>query len=364
MLGSKAPPQRRLRLSRLPFSFGLTDMPPWLRLCAVFLAAGLLLAGTALILEYRQAADPNAGKYPWIGSPEPLYASPSDDMVLIEAGEYVVGDDAPDAAADAPVTRVWLDAFLIDRHEVTNRQFQRFVQAAGYATAAEQSGSGWLYIGGERDWQKVRGASWNHPLGPDSSIEGALDYPVVLVSWHDADAYAEWAGKRLPTETEWEVAARGMTCLSSPEIADPGQDGSSNVWQGYWPRRNRMLDRFFYAAPVGSFRPNSLGLFDMIGNVWEWTSDWYAPDTYRSDVLVHNPTGPITGQRRVARGGSWFCSPNYCSAYRPGFRGKSPPGHGFNNMGFRCARDVENVEDHSSRVGVQSDSSTLVLCST
>ena len=349
------------------------------RIPTAFVAAAVVLVATALVLEHRQAVDPSAASYGWGSDLDRNGPPPPNDMVLVPAGEYIIGDDSSNPAPDAPPRRIRLDAFYIDRHEVTNREFARFVEGTGYVTTAENKGGAWIYRGGERDWKYVRGANWRHPLGLGSSIENAMDHPVVLVSWYDADAYAQWAGKRLPTEAEWEIAARSGVPTALPEqvvtmnhsksniptkpgkaeIEDhseaqypvagphygshsnqtnPAEDGSANVWQGHWPQKNKLTDGFFYTAPVGSFAANSLGLYDMIGNVWEWTADWYAPDSYRAEKIAHNPVGPQTGRSRIARGGSWFCSPNYCSAYRPGFRGKSPPAHAFNNVGFRCAR--------------------------
>ncbi len=360
-------------------------VPKW-RLALAIVAAALVLAGTAWLLEYREAIDSSAAAYEWGGGRDRQGPLPPDDRVLVPAGEYVIGDDWLNPAPDAPLHRVLLEAFYIDRHEVTNREFARFIEATGHVTTAEKNGGAWIYRGGTRDWKRVRGANWRQPLGSDSSIENAMDHPVVLVSWHDAVAYAQWMGKRLPTEAEWEVAARGgvsakppdhqainrasdkdpnkandpaasvetdMDRLSEPHHpiagpqhgvpvgqANPVEDGSANVWQGHWPRKNEMTDGFFYTSPVGVFAANSLGLYDMIGNVWEWTADWYAPDTYRAQGPMNEPVAPKKGRTRVARGGSWFCSSNYCSAYRAGFRGKSPPAQAFNNVGFRCASDA------------------------
>ncbi len=358
----------------------------WWKVSLLFAAAAGALSITALWLERRDRLDPAASQYQWgVGVGREGQAVPSDDMVLVPGGEYLVGDDWADAADDAPPRRVQLEDFYIDRHEVTNREFMRFVEATGYLTTAEREGGAWIYRGGERDWLYVEGANWRHPLGTGSSNEGAMEHPVVLVSWHDADTYATWAGKRLPTEAEWEVAARGSKAATFPNNSiistvsigskdktsahaapekdkgvnvrqplhpsagahsggagrtNPAEDGSANVWQGRWPQRNALKDGYFYTAPAGAFAPNELGLYDMIGNVWEWTADWYASDSYRTAGVAHNPTGPGNGTMRVARGGSWFCSANYCGAYRPGFRGKSPPASSFNNVGFRCARDV------------------------
>jgi formylglycine-generating enzyme len=360
----------------------------WWQVSLLFAAAVGALSVTALWLERRDRVDPAASQHQWsIGVERERQAPPSDDMVLVPGGDYLIGDEWADAADDAPPRRVQLEGFYIDRHEVTNREFMRFVQETGYLTTAEQEGGAWIYRGGETDWKYVEGANWQHPLGAGSSNEGAMEHPVVLVSWHDAQAYATWAGKRLPTEAEWEVAARGSKAATFPShsiiraapvaskdkssshfahaqernvearqplhpsagahgggdgLSNPAEDGSANVWQGHWPQRNEMKDGYFYTAPVGTFASNGLDLYDMIGNVWEWTADWYGSDSYRTAGVAHNPSGPNNGTMRVARGGSWFCSANYCGAYRPGFRGKSPPGSSFNNVGFRCARDVAN----------------------
>lgn len=288
-------------------------------------AAVASLAGIATWQESRERVDISARSIPW-GSPDA--AAPKQlpgKMILVPGGKYLIGDAHE---LDAPVRRVEIAPFLVDRHEVTNRQFQQFVRATGYVTSAEREGGAWVYRGGESDWKRIAGANWRSPLGPGSSIESAMDHPVVAVTWDDASAYARWAGKRLPTEVEWEVAARGGEAQAAGhDVVNPSRDASANVWQGTWPKKNDLTDGFFYTAPAGSFAPNRLGLYDMIGNVWEWTADWYSDGS-------HPPT------LKVARGGSWFCSSNYCSAFRPGFRGKSPAGHAFNNVGFRCASDV------------------------
>ncbi|HEV8628807.1 MAG TPA: SUMF1/EgtB/PvdO family nonheme iron enzyme [Thermoanaerobaculia bacterium] len=244
-------------------------------------------------------------------------------MATIPGGVYRLGGGSGDAGRGAAPREIALAPFRIDRHEVTNRQFARFVAATGYRTTAEREGGGWVFRGGTRDWQYVAGADWRHPLGPGSSLAGGGEYPAVLVSWYDARAFSGWTGGRLPSEWEWEAAARagGATDQGAAAAAEAGR---ANVWQGRWPQRNLLADGFFYAAPVGSFASDRLGLYDLIGNVWEWTASAYAAGD----------------SRPVARGGSWFCSRRYCSSYRPGFRGKCPADHAFNNVGFRCARDA------------------------
>lgn len=367
----------------------------WQQSLLLLASALAALVVTAVWLERsEEKVDSSAASIEWGG--ERAGAAPPVGMVFIEGGEYVIGDDWPDPATDAPPRRVRIESFYIDRHETTNREFERFVAETGHVTSAERAGGAWVYRGGESDWTYIEGANWRHPLGPGSSIERASEHPVVLVSWHDAVAYAHWAGKRLPTEAEWEVAARGGQAATFREQGDargplaknaslmmveeremhearvevarwkdeyggeaphpsagargahadgranPAEDGSANVWQGRWPSRNALIDGYFYTAPVGTFEPNGYGLYDMIGNVWEWTADVYDTHTVAGGDDEHERLSEADFEeaRRVARGGSWFCSSNYCGAYRPGFRGKSPPASAFNNVGFRCARDA------------------------
>lgn len=286
-------------------------------------AAIATILAAAFWFEHQQAIDGSAASIAWGSGPAGRLHG--DDMVAMPGGTYVIGDESLHGDRDAPRRRIELAPFAIDRHEVTNRQFAAFIRATGYLTTAEREGGAWIYRGGARDWVYQRGAGWRHPLGPGSNIDRAGEHPVVLVSWYDADAFARWARKRLPAESEWEVAARGGRAPAAVPLSDPPRDRSANVWQGTWPQRNTVTDGFFYTAPVGSFAANSVGLHDMLGNVWEWTADPY----------------DAGATLRVARGGSWFCSSNYCSAYRPGFRGRSPPDHAFNNVGFRCARSLQ-----------------------
>lgn len=309
-------------------------MRTWAAVAAAFVAAVATIAASAVWFE-KGAPDHSAASIRW-GSAPPAHHFP-DDMVLVPGGVYTIGDESSEASGDAPARSVKLAAFRIDRHEITNRQFADFVRATSFVTTAENEGAAWVYRGGAAEWSYARGADWRHPLGPGSDVERAWDHPVVLISWGDAAAYARWAGKRLPTEAEWEVAARGgvpprfassLVAHVMPNMTSA--PATANVWQGRWPQRNALADGFFYTAPVGSFPPNRLGLSDMVGNVWEWTAGWYVDPGVRG-------TAPTL---RVARGGSWFCSENYCAAYRAGFRGKSPPDHAFNNVGFRCAADA------------------------
>jgi len=265
-------------------------------------------------------------------------------MVRIDGGTFEMGR-AGGSADEGPVHTVEVSPFLLDVHEVTNRDFAAFVRATGHETQAERDGYAWAYLEGATEFARVKDADWRRPEGPGSSIAARMDHPVVCVSWEDAKAYAEWAGRRLPTEAEWELAARagskGHAAVQGPK-AVPGPERDlveGNVWQGVWPEENELDDGYFYTSPVGRFAANGHGVHDMLGNVWEWCADWYGADWYAKSP-AKDPTGPESGDRRVARGGSWFCSENYCGAYSTHFRGASPPGSAFNNVGFRCAKDA------------------------
>jgi formylglycine-generating enzyme required for sulfatase activity len=280
-------------------------------------------------------------------------------------------------ADEAPARSVHVDGFWIDRFPVTNADFRRFVEATGYVTFAEippnpldypgalpemlNAGS-LVFIRPKRRvtlpgcawWQFVFGADWRRPLGPGSSIEGADDHPVVHVAYRDVKAYAKWAGKELPTEAEWEFAARGG--LEGAEFAwgdqlNPGDRHMANTWQGEFPWHNECIDGYERTSPVTAFPPNGYDLYDMIGNVWEWTTDWYQsspqPDRPNTCCHVSNPRGGTeTGSvdpndssripRKVLKGGSHLCAPHYCRRYRPAARYPHPVDTSTSHVGFRC----------------------------
>jgi formylglycine-generating enzyme len=305
-------------------------------------------------------------------------------MVWIPGGEFLMGSDSESAwPEEQPPHRVRVGGFWLDRTEVTNAQFRAFVDAAGYVTTAEKPPAleeimsqvppgtpppapetlvpGSMVFtppAGEVDlrdfsqwWAWVPGADWRHPEGPASSIKGRDDHPVVHVSWDDAGAYVRWAGKRLPTEAEWEFAARGGLEGKPYTWGDDRPTDTrvfANIWQGKFPRTNTAADGFDRTAPVGSFPPNGYGLHDMAGNVWEWCADWYDRDLYSRRAgsgLVVDPAGPERSDdpshpfepRRVQRGGSFLCNDRYCSRYRPSARHGSSPDTGMSHVGFRCA---------------------------
>lgn len=277
---------------------------------------------------------------------------------------------------EAPVHEVTVKPFFMDKTEVTNEQWAAFVKATGYVSLAERPLSekdipGLLpeFVGktislclrppaGEVNlhefpswWAPVFGANWRHPNGEGSDIAGKEKHPAVHISWVDAQAYCKWAGKRLPTEAEWEFAARGGLkdqAFVWGEEFSPGGKMMANTWQGKFPHENNGQDGFKETSPAGSFAANGYGLYDMAGNVWEWTGDWYHPDYYKKSPK-ENPQGPDISydpdepgtMKRVTRGGSWMCADSYCRGYRPSARMKTSPDTGLQNTGFRCVKDAE-----------------------
>lgn len=296
-------------------------------------------------------------------------------MVRIPGGTFVMGsDDGP--PDERPAHAVTLRSFQIDATEVTNKQFARFVDATGYVTVAERQPDRAKYPGADPAllkpgsatfvpvecstdpltwpaphppwWQYTVGACWSHPTGPGSDLAGKSNHPVTHISWEDAAAFAKWAGKRLPTEAEWEYAARGgltrqQFCWGS-EQQGAGGKFFANTFQGTFPHADSGADGYVGTAPVKSFPPNGYGLYDMSGNVWEWCADWYRPNYYRYSP-TDNPAGPETGEldgeqpQRVRRGGSFLCADGYCRRYLPAARDKNPEDSGASHTGFRCVKD-------------------------
>ncbi len=264
----------------------------------------------------------------------------SSGMVLIPAGSFDMGTD--DAMPfEGPVHRVTVKGFWIDEHEATVGEFRQFVDATGYKTEAEKFGWSAVFDIKSGEWMRVDGATWQYPEG--GSTAAAPDEPVTQVSWNDANAYAKWAGKRLPTEAEWEYAARGGLEGKKYSWGDelwPGGKPVANWWQGTFPDNNTGEDGFIGRATVGSFAPNGFGLYDTGGNVWEWAADWFEPNYYRTSPKA-DPKGPEQGEERVIRGGSWMCAENFCTNYRTAARSHATPDSGMNNLGFRCVKDSE-----------------------
>ncbi len=250
------------------------------------------------------------------------------EMVFVPAGEFVMGSETL-GDDERPVRLVYLDDFWLDRYEVTNEQFARFIEASGYETEAEKQGWGWVHTGSE--WEEVAGANWRHPRGPKSDINNKSNHPVVLVGWRDANAYCEWADKRLPTEAEWEKAARGPTAEIGLEQNYTWGDTFDTT------RTNTKESSYDDTTPVGAFSPEGdspYGAADMAGNAWEWTADWY-DDGYYAQALDANPTGPANGIDKVLRGGSWLFDQLYA---RTAFRYNLKPDYTYDFTGFRCSR--------------------------
>lgn len=255
--------------------------------------------------------------------------------VEVPAGAFVMGREKTPNDDEKPAHRVEVAAFELDATLVTVDEFAKFVEATGYRTTAERKGFGITAREGMKDWEwaQTKGSTWREPFGPDAGFfVNAPDLPVTSVSWYDADAYCRWAGKRLPTEVEWEYAMRAGTTTRFPWGDEPSSS-RMNWWQGKSHAKNAREDGHVYLSPVRAFPPNAWGLYDVSGNLWQWTADWYAPDAYARGGA------PDGGSQKVTRGGSWWCSKTTCSGYGVFARGKTNPDAVFNNNGFRCARN-------------------------
>ena len=314
-------------------------------------------------------------------------ADPS--LIWIAGGRFMMGSDKH-YPEEAPAHLVAVDGFWIDQHPVTNEQFARFVHETGYVTLAERVPQAEDYPGAKPEllfagsvvfrkpkthvdlgncynwWAYVRGANWRHPEGPRSTLKGKAKHPVVHVAYQDAFAYAAWAGKELPTEAEWEFAARGGLDgaeFSWGDVLTPGGSMMANTWQGDFPYSNLALDGYEGTSPIGAFPPNGYGLVDMIGNVWEWTSDWYESSHRLQSSCCSGARNPAGGEReesydphtpelkiprKVTKGGSHLCAPNYCRRYRPAARMAQPVDTSTCHLGFRCVVRRVRPTGHAS----------------
>jgi formylglycine-generating enzyme len=279
-------------------------------------------------------------------------------MIGLPGGTFLMGThDAQGFIADGegPIREVALDPFHIDATAVSNADFAAFVDATGYITDAERFGWSFVFYGllpqsvldthpqvaaAAPWWCAIEGACWRTPEGPGSDLASRMDHPVTHVSWNDATAYAAWAGKRLPSEAEWEYAARGGLVQKRFPWGDeltPQGEHRCNIWQGHFPDYNSLDDGYLGTAPVRSFKPNGYDLYNMVGNVWEWCQDWFARE---HPPERHNPHGPASGTARVMRGGSFLCHDSYCNRYRVAARYCNTPDSSASNIGFRCVADI------------------------
>jgi len=357
-----------------------------LLVCGILgIASKLLVSGGTL--TSRNATGSNSDE---LSRGQTLKQAPP-GMVWIPGGTFLMGtNDKESFPNERPAHFVQVQGFWMEEHDVTNAEFSEFVEATGYLTTAEHK-IDWEDLKKELPpgtpkpddsalapgalvftptsgpvplndvsvwWRWVHGASWRHPEGPASSIKGRENHPVVQVSWYDAVAYAQWAGRRLPTEAEWEFAARGGLESKRYVWGDdfkPGGKYMANTWQGLFPVQDSGEDGFVGTSPVGSFQANGYGLFDMAGNVWQWCNDWYRVDTHieaASKNVCRDPAGPADSYdpadpyapKRVVKGGSFLCNPSYCESYRPSARRGTPPDTGSSHTGFRCVISEDNAQ--------------------
>lgn len=362
------------------------------KLLVALLGLGVAVVGAVLISRLIKHSHDSGGAQsmfePTISNSATPSLSAPEGMAWIPGGEFSMGaNDPPDmdqvgmkATEDArPIHRVYVDGFFMDKTDVTNAEFAKFVNATHYVTVAEREPRAEDFPGAPPEnlvvgsvvfsppdhpveldnqlqwWSYVADANWRHPLGPQTDIKGKEHYPAVQIAYEDAVAYAKWAGKRLPTEAEWEFAARGGLAgrpFVWGESFRPNGRWMANTHQGHFPDHDTGEDGYAGIAPVGQYPPNRYGLYDMAGNVWQWTSDWYRPDYYRqlaaAGIVARNPQGPNSSfdptepnqPKKVHRGGSFLCTDQYCSRYIVGTRGKGEISTGTNHLGFRCVKDA------------------------
>jgi formylglycine-generating enzyme len=388
------------RSNRQPKDSSQDMTPPIHRRLVLALIGTVLTIGMGWMLHTHHQpnavrAASSAERYsfgPTIPNPASAPGQRPPGMVWIPGGEFSMGaNDPPDmnpvgmnATRDArPIHRVYVDGFFMDKADVTNAEFARFVKATGYVTVAERKPRAEDFPGAPPEnlvagsvvfsppdhpvqlndhfqwWSYVPGANWHHPLGPGSSVRNKDNYPVVHIAYKDAQAYAKWAGKRLPTEAEWEFAARGGVAGKPFVWGDefrPKGKWMANTHQGNFPNTDTGEDGYIGIAPVAKYTPNQYGLYDMAGNVWQWTSDWYRADYYeqlaKKGGAVRNPQGPEASfdpdepnePKKVHRGGSFLCTDQYCSRYIVGTRGKGEISTATNHLGFRCVITREQWE--------------------
>lgn len=320
--------------------------------------------------EGSGVVDPRSG-LAFVETPtaEPILHAPvsgdAPGMIRLDGGAFLMGTDSPErweADGEGPVREVVVKPFLIDAHAVSNARFEAFVKATGYVTDAERFGWSFVFRGllpkkyaeslvrthsvpGLTWWIAVPGACWKRPEGERSNLKGRENHPVTHVSWNDAVAYCRWAGRRLPTEAEWEYAARGglvQKIYPWGDALEPMGRHRCNIWQGKFPEQDTGADGYVGTCPVDAFEPNGYGLYNVSGNVWEWCNDWFDPSHHvrACPETRENPRGPGTGTHKVQKGGSFLCHRSYCNRYRVAARTGNTPDSGTSNAGFRCVADV------------------------